>query len=87
MEKALPGEEGEGTMPCRAATHFPGTVRRAQVPRQQGAREAADILGRWGGLQGSWATWSSGPKGCSPGMGQGDEWGWGLPCLHGELQA
>lgn len=48
MEKALAGEEGGRTMPCRAATHFPGTARRAQITGQQGPREAADILGGFG---------------------------------------
>lgn len=48
-------------MPCRAATHFPGTARRGQIPGQQGSREAAGASGSWGGLQRSWATGS--PKG------------------------
>lgn len=42
--ESLAGEEGGGTMPCRPATHFPGTARRAQITGQQGPMEAADVL-------------------------------------------
>lgn len=57
---ALAEEEGGRMMPCRAATHFPGTVRRVQTPGR-GSRDQGKLLmsgrgeGRRG-LQGPWAT-------------------------------
>lgn len=66
-------------MTCRAATHFPRTAGKAQIPGQQGPSETADVFWEW------WATCGSVPKGYF-GMGQGHEWSWGMLCLHGELQ-